>query len=368
MGGGVMKIGPVHKLALFYIESVRVGEEFPHSFWKNSYGCRPKTLINNLSSKDYITEGFNLKNILNKLTVQEIEEVLRKHHLSLSGERSELVKRVQENADILDYASLPKYYVLTSKGKNLRDRSHHILYFHENDFDINIFKADKIYSRHKKFSSKEIIEKILKDGFTSSLRSENYHNAYYYSNRLARFYEVYNMTEEEMRAITVMMACNIRQAFKHLEVPNFKYRDSYGSELIGNDTDLENKFKTISSKWHSNKSQQKNYIIETLGPILKNDELNSDTANIIIWSLNNEEEHIDKFIKDKFHIESRKQRNYELKKKIELYKELNKTNPQNDKTSSAKSPKKGVGCLSFLLLPGFLAVYGIVELLNNLNL
>lgn len=121
---------PVYIIFLERSNGHKIGDTYPNYF-KYQYESDTDLLLKKTIQNNHLKES-DLNHCLERATVKELKESLKKHDLKVSGRKKELIERLQTNiseetikADFTD-----SYYVLTSEGSRLVQENDHILYYH----------------------------------------------------------------------------------------------------------------------------------------------------------------------------------------------------------------------------------------------
>lgn len=88
-------------------------------YWEYEYGLSFPIIMTKLLKNGYLKIGTAAEN-LDYLTVLELKSILKKHGLTVSGKKADLISRINENVakDILvsEFGKSKSHYTLTSKG------------------------------------------------------------------------------------------------------------------------------------------------------------------------------------------------------------------------------------------------------------
>ena len=337
-------INAVHKLALFYIEKMEVGKGFEQKFWKNIYGYNENEIIPELMKRDLVTEGFDLNSSLNSMKIPEIKDILRHNDLKVSGNKAELIERIRENADLIDLSSLPKFFILTEKGKDIKCRSEYIQYFHKNVHDIDIFKVDNISKLYPDLTSEELINKVLTDKIDIKIKNKEYFSAAYYSDRLTYFYSDKDYYEKEIFQIIFSMVCYVLQEYRYKELTHyFDARDKKTSGIIGYNKDLQIKFKSYLDKHNIDRPNAHSIILDVVRSINYGFANADDVSNIVLYALDGRDSEVNEVFYSRFDV---------------------KENLSASQSDSIKVTGKSIGksgCLTFMALPTLTIVYALTQ-------
>lgn len=344
-----MKINPVHKLALFYVEGKSEDEALNHTHWSKTYGYEKDTLIKDLQKLKLIEFGFDIETSLGKLKANDLKEILRKNDLKLSGKKQDLVDRIKEHSSTIDFNSFPSVIVLTNKGLEIKEESTHIHYFHNNFYDLDIFTAEQVSNKNPKLSSKEVIVKYINDQIQKDLDNKRYHSASILSYNLADYFDEIGMVEEELKSITLGMAFMILQELYYISAINLNTQDQYDSSIVGHSFGKVTKYRSLSSKYHVTDEGLQTYIYELLNSIIDDSEIVELITEIILLAIQNEDKKINTLVQQY----SRKSKSKPNSKKKELANTISKEADKN----------AGCGCLLFLSLPVIPLLYFMIEII-----
>lgn len=83
---------------------------------------------------------------MERATVKDLKESLKRHYFKVSGRKKELVERIQNNlSEEMIKADFPVfYYVLTNEGSNLVHENDHIIYYHKSK-NLYVFPLEKYH-------------------------------------------------------------------------------------------------------------------------------------------------------------------------------------------------------------------------------
>jgi hypothetical protein len=108
---------------LAYIDTTKVRELSVPGYWTYEYNIDFKYVISKLINNGYLIVS-SIPDRLDRLKVNELKDILRKHNSKISGNKADLVQRIEENITteqlaqhFSSYGDL--YYISTSSGKQL---------------------------------------------------------------------------------------------------------------------------------------------------------------------------------------------------------------------------------------------------------
>ena len=109
----------------------RIGDKFP-GYFKYEYGVDPNPLLEKAVENNHLVES-DVYYRLQRSTVKDLKESLKKHNLKISGKKIELIQRIKDNCavDIIKDDFTYSYYILTNEGNNLVQQNDHIIYYHK---------------------------------------------------------------------------------------------------------------------------------------------------------------------------------------------------------------------------------------------
>lgn len=119
-------------LILHYINKNSSASELKQTFWKEYYNNDNEKSIQRLIENDYLELKQDEYISLNRLTLDELKNILRKDNLKLSGKKSELIERIIKESskeNYQDYLQLER--CITDKGKELINNTGFILVMHD---------------------------------------------------------------------------------------------------------------------------------------------------------------------------------------------------------------------------------------------
>ena len=148
----------------------RMGDNFP-GYFKYEYEVDPNLLLKEAIQKNHLKKA-NLLYRLEKATVKELKECLKKHGLKVSGRKSELIERIINNIseDIIEIDFSNNYYSLTDEGINLVNENDHIVYYHKSR---NFFGEISLENYHNLLKDKNNDNKSLKYDIAIELMDKN---------------------------------------------------------------------------------------------------------------------------------------------------------------------------------------------------
>lgn len=345
-----MKLNPVHKLALFFVEDKAEEGVLNQKFWSTNYGYSKNTLINDLKKLSLIKFGFDIDTSLNNLKVNELKEILKDNNLKQSGNKPALIERIAENASTIKFNSFPSVIILTDKGKEVKDSSNHILFFHKNFHDFDIFTADQLSKKNPSLSSHDVILKYINTEMQKDLNDKRYSSASILSYNLANYLGENNEVDQELKAITLGMAFAVLQELYYIDSSYYSAREEkYDSNIVSDHFGLRTKFRSLSSKHLLTDDAVKSYIYNLLEPVIDENSYLKVVSEIVHLAINNEDLKIDQTVKNyRQNIKKRSTPKIETMKN-DLVKETNKNS--------------GCGCLFLVTLPIIPILYLITEVI-----
>lgn len=218
---------PHEILAIEYAEKYYTDEESFPDFWWYECGVNDvKALLNRLMDKGYISVG-SLNDSLQLYKVDELKQVLREYGLKVSGNKTNLIKRLVENIQEEELRTLFPHasYKTTEKGKEAILYDEYVLYAHTHQFEgINIYSLNQMLNGQTQ-NYKEVVWEHLVLESELHLYDEDF--GLYRNTRLemARF-----MAEEN----------NYEEALKLLA--EVSYWDTSGMDNSGLDIELSGKY------------------------------------------------------------------------------------------------------------------------------
>ncbi len=149
---------PVYIIFLERANGHRVGTNFP-GYFKYQYESDAHLLLKEAIQNNHLKES-NLSYILEKATVNDLKESLKRHDLKVSGRKKELIQRIQNNLseEMIKTDFSASYYVLTSEGSNLVQENDHIVYYHKSQY-LYVFPLEKY---HELLKEQNVEDKNLK--------------------------------------------------------------------------------------------------------------------------------------------------------------------------------------------------------------
>ncbi len=109
---------------LDYIDSKKVHELSLPGYWTYEYNLDFKYVISKLINNGYLIVS-STPDRLERLKVNELKDILRKHNLKVSGKKAELIQRIEENITTEQLSNYfnshydTLYYIATPSGKQL---------------------------------------------------------------------------------------------------------------------------------------------------------------------------------------------------------------------------------------------------------
>jgi hypothetical protein len=165
---------PEFKFELPYIifleraNGYRIGDNFP-GYFKYEYGVDPNSLLEKAVDNNHLIES-NVFYRLERSTVKDLKESLKKHDLKVSGRKIELIQRIKDNCtvNIIKHDFTYSYYILTSEGNNLVQENDHIVYYHKSQY-LRVLSLEEY---HELLKEKNKINNILKYDMALKLLDE----------------------------------------------------------------------------------------------------------------------------------------------------------------------------------------------------
>lgn len=138
---------PHEVLMLSYAEKYVVGECKFQQFWKYKYAIDdPEQVLSSLVSRGFLCIS-PVKAKLEYLNISQLKEILRKTGLKVSGDKSELIRRISDNIteyDLMGYIK-QRYYTVTEKGKKEIENNEYVLYMHNYPYtNITIWSINRL--------------------------------------------------------------------------------------------------------------------------------------------------------------------------------------------------------------------------------
>ncbi|ANB58577.1 SAP domain protein [Anoxybacillus sp. B7M1] len=161
INNGGLTIEEILMLAL--IEEKDTNNDFFPGFWQYSYNVNPKLLFANLIKKGFYLKEKSLTTTLERKTVDELKEILRKHNLKVSGRKQELIDRILNELceEELNSIELIEVYKRNEKAKEIIEKNEHIIFFHRNQTEISIYEAHDFKNKNPHYSPVEIARELI---------------------------------------------------------------------------------------------------------------------------------------------------------------------------------------------------------------
>ncbi len=122
-------------LFLNWLNGKDINEPVP-GYIVNRFSINPIVEKKKLKSENYVKEG-SISWRLNKLKVPDLKNILRKNNQKVSGRKSELIQRIQNNIQLQKYVDqLPHVFELSDKGSKLINKYNLIIWAHSNSWLI----------------------------------------------------------------------------------------------------------------------------------------------------------------------------------------------------------------------------------------
>lgn len=123
----------------------RRGDGFP-GYFKYEYKIDTSLLLRKAIHNNHLRES-NLSYCLERATVKDLKESLKKHDLKVSGRKKELIERINSNLteDVIKADFSNSYYILTSEGRNLVKENDHIVYYHKSRYFSSEFSLEEYH-------------------------------------------------------------------------------------------------------------------------------------------------------------------------------------------------------------------------------
>lgn len=122
-------------LFLNWLNGKDINEPVP-GYIVNRFSINPIVEKKKLKSENYVKEG-SISWRLNKLKVPDLKNILRKNNQKVSGRKSELIQRIQNNIQLQKYVDqLPHVFELSDKGSKLINKYNLIIWSHSNSWLI----------------------------------------------------------------------------------------------------------------------------------------------------------------------------------------------------------------------------------------
>lgn len=151
---------PHEILVLKYASTYFIGETNFQKFWLSDYGVRDvNKILKKLTNKGFLRET-SIEEILEKETIKKLKELLKKHNLKVSGNKSELIERLIKSTDrqILKSSFSKSYYKNTELGNEELRENEYISYIHRNKImDLNIWRLNQLMNEEPRKSYRDKI-------------------------------------------------------------------------------------------------------------------------------------------------------------------------------------------------------------------
>lgn len=138
-------------------------DTFP-GYWNYSYNVDPRVIFTRLLEKGYYIKEKSLPTTLQRKTVGELKDILRKYNLKVSGKKKELINRILNELNEEDQKSIDLIEVYKrndSKAKEVIENNEHIPFFHRNSTEISIYEAHDFKNKNPNLSPIEIARELL---------------------------------------------------------------------------------------------------------------------------------------------------------------------------------------------------------------
>lgn len=151
----------------------------PPKYFSYCYGINPIKSTEKLIKAGYLAESSPYE-ALPSLKVSELKEILRNNNLKLSGNKSDLVKRITENVseDIVKGFITKKPLKITKMGKELMKKYHYIVDAHKYGSGIlNVANAIEYVTNFKGNyipTSRDISWALLQKNYLKNMKNKDY--------------------------------------------------------------------------------------------------------------------------------------------------------------------------------------------------
>ena len=168
------------------------------------YGQDYKDRIARLVSEGYLA-CYSSEGTLNRLTIPELKEILRRNGQKLSGKKDELIARIIEKVPAENYVDgLPKIYSATAKG--CRELSEHQAYIENQKMQYGFLNSEISEVESKllaegKLTSDAVLEELFLRNITRHGAAQDYgilRNTYL---GLSQYFKKRNRMEESLRSL-----------------------------------------------------------------------------------------------------------------------------------------------------------------------
>lgn len=135
------------------------------AFWWFEYGIWDVTkMLKQLENRGFIRFGNEVES-LSGLTGKELKQILEEKKLSKSGEKRELIKRIDDNFKCEELKSLgvKRYYRLTEKGKTELSENLYVVFLHkypgkESEGGLNVWTINKLLGSGEKSNWRKVVD------------------------------------------------------------------------------------------------------------------------------------------------------------------------------------------------------------------
>lgn len=185
-----MSLNAVEVLYLHYINGKTSKDIDKYDFWELQYSMSGKTLFQQLLKKNVIYENTTLSATLTKLTVSKLKDLLRKSGMKVSGNKKELIQRIADHANVIDWKglNLKGVFLITDEYKAFYKATSFINYFHFNG-PIGIHTAYEYYLKHPQLSPDEVVVEVLNQAVEKGMQQSNKYNVVKAHWLLSTFYQ-----------------------------------------------------------------------------------------------------------------------------------------------------------------------------------
>lgn len=202
-------------------------------FWEYIYNIDAEQTFRNLLKKGYFKVDASLEDTLNKMTVPELKEILKKENLKVTGRKSELIERILNKASFETKNAIPliEVYSLSEKGKNILDQNKHIVYLDKMKLrDVSIYQYHDFMKRNKELEPFEGLIKYLEEVSHKHITNNDWG---LYSNILYQISIVYSkegFTEEALKYIILVCYLDINCTMNNCDLETIKSLYKYNKE------------------------------------------------------------------------------------------------------------------------------------------
>ncbi|MGJ7589118.1 SAP domain-containing protein [Staphylococcus shinii] len=222
-----------HDLIVFHKNVKRtVGQEI---YWNNTLAYNDSEIMHSIekliNNKLLIkTNQFELS--IHKLTNNDLKQVLKSNNLRTTGNKSQLIDRINQNYSTIQGLALPYIYVATEEGeKTLKDTSY-LLSF---DIETGVYSIsiDRAYYLAKKYISQDCDDKvaeIYKFEFNRKYDNNSLNSSYYFEiDQLISHYKKHKKDFEHARKYTnIYLYLTIRDLLYNLQNANYLFYEDDG--------------------------------------------------------------------------------------------------------------------------------------------